>query len=79
MPYHRIKISCMREFKGAVATPQFFDSIHSFDRTYFFTYILKFSRRLDAPGPSYSRHKTGFLTKNLPLGVSSLGPILYIK
>jgi len=57
--------------KGAVATPHFFDSIHSFDRVYFFTYILKFLRSLDVPDPSSRHRKIRFLTKNWPLGVPS--------
>ena len=43
--YHRDRFP----FKGAVATPQIFNSIGSFERAHFFTYILKFLGSLDLP------------------------------
>ena len=62
-----------------VATPYFFNSIGSIDREHFFTYILQFWRYFDVPGPSYSRHKTDFLTEILPLDAPGIWPILNIK
>ena len=66
-------------FLRGVATPYFFNSIGSIDREHFFTYILQFWRYFDVPGPSYSRHKTDFLTEILPLDEPGIWPILNIK
>ena len=51
-----------------IGTPYFFDSIGSFDRTYSFTYILKFWAYLGVPAQSYSRRKTEFFYQKLVPG-----------
>ena len=76
-PYGTISFSSLRmSFKGEVATPYFFDSIGSFNREHFVTYILQLWRYLILPNLSYSGRKNDFLGEISPTGVPYILPIL---